>query len=176
VTHDQIEAMTMGDRIAVMRDGILLQCDTPLALYDNPMNAYVAEFIGSPPMNLLRARVEHDWAVVGDVDVIEIPLARAAVAQLSSAEVIVGFRPDTVQLTAPGQGLYAHVEAVENLGYVAYAHCVTGVGEGRRRTIIVRCEPYSAPRPGSAVGLQVDRGAIRFFEPSTGRRLTAAAA
>ncbi|HEY3870150.1 MAG TPA: ABC transporter ATP-binding protein [Actinocrinis sp.] len=174
VTHDQIEAMTMGDRIAVMRDGILLQCDTPLALYDNPMNAYVAEFIGSPPMNLLRARVEHDWAVVGDVDVIEIPLARTAVAQLSSAEVLVGFRPDTVQLTAPGHGLYAHVEAVENLGYVAYAHCITGVGEGRR-TIIVRCEPYTAPRPGSAVGLQVDRGAIRFFEPSTGRRLAAAA-
>ena len=171
VTHDQIEAMTMGDRIAVMKDGELLQCDTPLALYDNPMNAYVAEFIGSPPMNLLRARVEHDWAVLGDVDVIEIPLSRKTAAELSTPEVIVGFRPDTVQLTAPGNGLYAHVEAVENLGYVAYAHCVTGVGAGRKH-IIVRCEPYSSPRPGSAVGLQVDRSAIRLFEPLTGRRLT----
>ncbi|HEV3170319.1 MAG TPA: ABC transporter ATP-binding protein [Actinocrinis sp.] len=171
VTHDQIEAMTMGDRIAVIKDGTLLQCDTPRALYDNPLNAYVAGFVGSPPMNLLSARVEHAWAVVGDVDVIEIPLSRKTAAELTTPEVTVGFRPDTVRITSPGNGLYAHVEAVENLGYVAYAHCLTGVGGGRR-TIVVRCEPHAMPRPGSAVGLEIARDAIHFFEPQSGRRLT----
>jgi multiple sugar transport system ATP-binding protein len=171
VTHDQTEAMTMGDRIAVLKDGILLQCDTPRVLYDNPLNAYVAAFVGSPPMNLLTARVEHDWAVVGDVDVIEIPLSRKTAAELGSPEVIVGFRPDTITITSPGNGLYAHVEAVENLGYVAYAHCATGVGEGRK-TIVVRCEPHAMPRPGSAVGLEIRWESIHFFEPQTGRRLT----
>jgi multiple sugar transport system ATP-binding protein len=171
VTHDQTEAMTMGDRIAVMKDGALLQCDTPRALYENPLNAYVAGFIGSPPMNLLTARVEHDWAVVGDVDVLEIPLSRKTAAELQIPEVTVGFRPDSVKITSPGHGLYAHVEAIENLGYVGYAHCLTGVGEGRR-SIVVRCEPHALPRPGSAVGLEIERDAIHFFEPQTGRRLT----
>jgi multiple sugar transport system ATP-binding protein len=86
-------------------------------------------------------------------------------------EVTVGFRPDTVRITSPGHGLYAHVEAVENLGYVAYAHCVTGVGEGRR-TIVVRCETHAVPRPGSAIGLELSLDAVHFFEPVTGRRLT----
>ncbi|MGH6657755.1 MAG: ABC transporter ATP-binding protein [Actinocrinis sp.] len=171
VTHDQIEAMTMGDRIAVIKDGVLLQCDTPRALYENPLNAYVAAFVGSPPMNLIRARVEYDWAVVGDVDVIELPLSRKTAAELPTPEVTVGFRPDTVRLTSPGNGLYAHVEAVENLGYVAYAHCATGVGEGRR-TIVVRCEPHAVPRPGSAVGLELEMDSVHFFEPQSGRRLT----
>jgi len=171
VTHDQIEAMTMGDRIAVMKDGVLLQCDTPRALYENPMNAYVAAFVGSPPMNLINARVEYDWAVVGDVDVIELPLGRKVTTQLQEPEVTVGFRPDSVRLTSPGHGLYAHVEAVENLGYVAYAHCATGVGEGRR-SIVVRCEPHAVPRPGSAVGLELSVDSVHFFETQTGRRLT----
>jgi multiple sugar transport system ATP-binding protein len=172
VTHDQIEAMTMGDRIAVMKDGVLLQCDVPRALYDHPLNAYVAGFVGSPPMNLVRARIEHAWAIVGDVDVIELPVGRKLVAELQGPELIVGFRPDSVRLSAPGTGLYCHVEAVENLGYVAYAHCATGVGD-RRQTIVVRCEPHTTPRPGSALGLQLDPAAIHYFEPSTGRRLDA---
>jgi multiple sugar transport system ATP-binding protein len=171
VTHDQTEAMTMGHRIAVLKDGVLLQCDTPRALYENPWNAYVAAFLGSPPMNLIKARVEHDWALLGDVDVIELPLSRSTSALLKTPEVIVGFRPDTVRLASPGDGLYAHVEAVENHGYVAYAHCATGVGD-RRRTIVVRCEPLAVPRRGSAVGLHLDLGAIHFFEPESGRRLT----
>lgn len=161
----------MGDRIAVMKDGVLLQCDTPRALYENPLNAYVGAFVGSPPMNLIKARVEYDWAVLGDVNVIELPLDRKTTAQLREPEVTVGFRPDTVQITSPGSGLYAHVEAVENLGYVAYAHCSTGVGE-RRKTIVVRCEPHATPRPGSAVGLELSLDSVHFFETRTGRRLT----
>jgi multiple sugar transport system ATP-binding protein len=170
VTHDQIEAMTMGDRIAVMNDGVLLQCDVPRALYDHPLNAYVAAFIGSPPMNIVRSRIEHGWALIGDVDVIEFPVGRKLIAELQSSEVLVGFRPDSVRLAAPGSGLYAHVEAVENLGYVSYAHCATGVGD-RRQTIVVRCEPHATPRPGSALGLQLDPAALHYFEPFTGRRL-----
>jgi multiple sugar transport system ATP-binding protein len=170
VTHDQIEAMTMGDRIAVLNEGVLLQCDAPRALYDHPLNAYVAGFVGSPPMNLVKARIEHTWVLVGDVDVIELPVGRKLIAELQTPDVLVGFRPDAVRLSAPGSGLYAHVEAVENLGYVSYAHCATGVGD-RRQTIVVRCEPHAGPRPGSAVGLQLDPAAIHYFEPFTGRRL-----
>ena len=172
VTHDQTEAMTMGDRIAVLKDGVLLQCDAPRVLYENPSNAYVAGFIGSPPMNLLAARVEHTWALLGDVDVIELPLGRRLVAELSGPEVTVGFRPDRVRLAPPGTGLFAHIEAVENLGYVSYAHCNAGLGE-HRRDVIVRCEPGLAPRPGTAVGLAVEPDAVHYFEPITGRRLFA---
>ena len=93
VTHDQIEAMTMGDRIAVLKDGVLLQCDAPRVLDENPANAYVAGFVGSPPMNLLSARVEHTWALLGDVDVVELLLGRGLVSELSSPEVTIGFRP-----------------------------------------------------------------------------------
>lgn len=172
VTHDQTEAMTMGDRIAVLRDGILLQCDSPRVLYDNPSNAYVAGFVGSPPMNLLSARVEHDWALLGDVDVVELPIGRRMVAELAGPEVTVGFRPDKVRLAPPGQGLFAHVEQVENLGYVSYAHCNAGLGD-RRRDVIVRCEPGMAPNVGTAVGIAVDSSEIHYFEPTTGRRLYA---
>ena len=172
VTHDQTEAMTMGDRIAVLRDGVLLQCDSPRVLYENPNNAYVAGFLGSPPMNLLAARIEHDWALLGDVDVVELPIGRQLAAELTGPEITVGFRPDRVKLAPPGTGLFAHVEAVENLGYVSYAHCNAGLGE-HRRDVIVRCEPGMAPRPGTAVGLAVDPGAIHYFEPETGRRLYA---
>ena len=172
VTHDQTEAMTMGDRIAVLRDGVLLQCDSPRVLYENPNNAYVAGFLGSPPMNLLAARVEHDWALLGDVDVVELPIGRRLAAELTGPEITVGFRPDRVKLAPPGTGLFAHVEAVENLGYVSYAHCNAGLGE-HRRDVIVRCEPGMAPRPGTAVGIAVDPSAIHYFEPETGRRLYA---
>jgi multiple sugar transport system ATP-binding protein len=172
VTHDQIEAMTMGDRIAVLKDGILLQCDAPRVLYEHPTNAYVAGFVGSPPMNLLSARVEHDWALLGDVDVVELPIGRRMVAELSGPEVTVGFRPDKARLASPGSGLFAHVEAVENLGYVAYAHCNAGLGD-RRRDVIVRCEPALAPKPGMAVGIAVDPSEVHYFEPVSGKRLYA---
>ncbi|HEX4791398.1 MAG TPA: ABC transporter ATP-binding protein [Actinospica sp.] len=172
VTHDQTEAMTMGDRIAVLRDGNLLQCDAPRVLYENPSNAYVAGFVGSPPMNLLSARVEHNWALLGDVDVVELPLGYRLVQELAGPEVTVGFRPDRVTLAPPGSGLFAHVEAVENLGYVSYAHCNAGLGD-RRRDVIVRCEPGLAPRVGTAVGIALDPAEVHFFEPVTGRRLYA---
>jgi multiple sugar transport system ATP-binding protein len=172
VTHDQIEAMTMGDRIAVLKDGVLLQCDAPRVLYENPSNAYVAGFVGSPPMNLLSARVEHTWALVGDVDVIELPLGRALVNELPVPEVTIGFRPDKVKLAPPGTGLFAHVEAVENLGYVSYAHCASGLGD-HRKDIIVRCEPGRTPTPGTAVGIALDPAEIHYFEPVSGRRLHA---
>jgi len=172
VTHDQIEAMTMGDRIAVLKDGILLQCDAPRVLYENPLNAYVAAFVGSPPMNLLSARVEHTWALLGDVDVVELPLGRNLVAELTGPEVTIGFRPDKVKLAPPGTGLFAHVEAVENLGYVSYAHCTAGLGD-RRKDVIVRCEPGRTPTPGTAVGIALDPAEIHYFEPRSGRRLHA---
>jgi multiple sugar transport system ATP-binding protein len=172
VTHDQTEAMTMGDRIAVLKDGLLLQCDAPRVLYEHPTNAYVAGFIGSPPMNLLSARVDHDWALLGDVDVVELPIGRRMVAELDGPEVTVGFRPDKARLAPPGTGLFAHVEAVENLGYVSYAHCNAGLGD-HRRDVIVRCEPAAAPKPGMAVGIAVDPSEVHYFEPVSGKRLYA---
>src|SRR3954463_9507099 len=97
VTHDQVEAMTMGDRVAVMKDGLLQQVDTPLNLYEQPVNAFVAGFIGSPAMNMGTFSVADGGARVGDS---VIPLSRETLAAVpASGEVIVGFRPESVELT-----------------------------------------------------------------------------
>src|SRR3954464_14283636 len=90
VTHDQVEAMTMGDRVAVLKDGILQQADTPLKLYDRPVNLFVAGFIGSPQMNLLRAHNVEGHARIGDI---EVPIDRTA-ASRAKGDITVGVRPE----------------------------------------------------------------------------------
>ncbi|HWJ82293.1 MAG TPA: ATP-binding cassette domain-containing protein, partial [Nocardioides sp.] len=101
VTHDQVEAMTMGDRVAVMSGGEIQQVDTPLALYDRPANLFVAGFIGSPQMNLLEARVADGRVWLGDQ---EVPVDRATAGALSPA-VTVGVRPEAWRLVGAGDGL-----------------------------------------------------------------------
>src|SRR5215213_8484839 len=103
VTHDQVEAMTMGDRVAVLRAGLLEQCDTPLRLYQEPANVFVAGFIGSPGMNIAEFRVENGEAVLGRA---RIPLTRAASSALAAEganRVIAGFRPESLDLVSENE-------------------------------------------------------------------------
>src|SRR5687768_17088988 len=118
VTHDQVEAMTMGDRVAVLRAGLLEQCDTPLRLYQEPTNVFVAGFIGSPGMNIAEFRIEEGHAVLGRA---RIPLTRAATAALAAEgtdRVIAGFRPESLDLASENdEGAFpVDVAVVEELG------------------------------------------------------------
>src|SRR3954467_6963416 len=113
VTHDQVEAMTMGDRVAVLKDGVLQQVDTPLNLYDKPQNLFVAGFIGSPAMNLLNAHSSDGRARIGDV---EIPVDRAAVTK-ANGNITVGVRPESWRIVSANEGgLPITVTVVEELG------------------------------------------------------------
>jgi multiple sugar transport system ATP-binding protein len=177
VTHDQVEAMTMGDRVAVMKDGVLQQCDTPRVLYESPVNAFVAGFIGSPAMNLIEGRLDDRGLVLGETAV-GIPEQLRAAAGASGTAVTVGLRPESIEL-AP-DGIPAVVNLVEELGAEAYVYAqlaahasgsVTAVND-----IIARVEPRSAPRSGDTIHLQVRDQSILLFDIETGARIQAAAA
>src|SRR4051812_28516485 len=130
VTHDQVEAMTMGDRVAVLKDGYLQQVDTPRNLYDRPDNVFVAGFIGSPAMNLIDAQLDAEGAVLGTRT---LPLARGvleALAKEGATSATVGFRPESVRLVGEGEGFPFDVVVVEELGSDAYAYGTLRAGAG----------------------------------------------
>src|SRR5690606_21868010 len=112
VTHDQVEAMTMGDRVAVLNNGVLQQCDTPLNLYDKPKNLFVASFIGSPAMNLLDGKVTNSGIDVGNYTV---PIEASVKSKLDGeGSVTVGVRPEALRIVGPEEnGLEVEVAVVE---------------------------------------------------------------
>jgi multiple sugar transport system ATP-binding protein len=169
-THDQAEAMTMGDRIAVMKDGVLQQVDTPRNLYGRPANTFVAGFVGTPAMNLVPARFSNGWLFMGSANVLELPVDPAIAASVTTRSPIVGFRPEHARLTPLGSGIYSVVEKVEDLGHTAYAHCDIGV-DGTHRLVIAQCTPGNAPRPGSTVGVMPDTDKLHLFHGTSGERL-----
>ncbi|MCW2568906.1 MAG: transporter ATP-binding protein [Mycobacterium sp.] len=172
VTHDQVEAMTMGDRVAVLKDGILQQCDTPLNLYQRPANAFVASFIGSPAMNIREFQLVDSHARIGAVDV---PLSRAeagALAREGARTVLLGFRPESVELVGAGQGFPVTVRLVEELGADAYLYgAVEGTPESDDADLVARIDPADPPRVGETVHVQVKPGQQHAFSPTTGLRL-----
>ncbi|NUR16242.1 MAG: sn-glycerol-3-phosphate ABC transporter ATP-binding protein UgpC, partial [Dermatophilaceae bacterium] len=121
VTHDQVEAMTMGDRVAVLKDGLLQQCDTPRRMYDHPANVFVAGFIGSPAMNLVSAPV-----VDGGVDYggHTVPVERSLLGD-AGKEVTIGVRPEDLEQAPDGHGIEVTVDVVEELGADAYIYGTT---------------------------------------------------
>ncbi|WP_299057450.1 sn-glycerol-3-phosphate ABC transporter ATP-binding protein UgpC [uncultured Nocardioides sp.] len=180
VTHDQVEAMTMGDRVAVMKDGVLQQVDTPLALYRDPANLFVAGFIGSPQMNLVDAEVDGDRARVGEgVGAYAVPLAPAVTAQVTGA-VTLGVRPEAWRLLGAGDtadGLEAEVLVVEELGADSYVH-VRRAGSGiDTLPLVVRTDPRALPGGGAVRGqtvhVAVDPADVYVFDTATGARLRA---
>ncbi|HEY4630356.1 MAG TPA: sn-glycerol-3-phosphate ABC transporter ATP-binding protein UgpC [Blastococcus sp.] len=177
VTHDQVEAMTMGDRVAVLRAGILEQCDTPLRLYQEPANVFVAGFIGSPGMNIAEFRIDDGHAVLGKA---RVPLTRTAVTALAAEgadRVIVGFRPESLDVVSqPGEGAFpVDVGVVEELGSDAFLHgSLPGMPEGASLDsglIIARVEPSRPPAKGEQVHLRIQPGKAHLFSPTTGQRL-----
>ena len=180
VTHDQVEAMTMGDRVAVLRDGVLQQVGTPLGLYQRPANAFVAGFIGSPSMNIREFRVVDGHARVGDTDV---PLSQEVLTDLKQEgadSVLLGFRPESVDLVGRGHGIPVVVRLVEELGADAYAHgSITGAArtdEDTGHDIVARVDPAGTPAIGDTVYLRVRPGQEYAFSPTTEERLGSRAA
>jgi len=166
VTHDQIEAMTMGDRVAVMHNGVLQQCATPRELFTDPVNAFVAGFIGSPAMNLLDAQTTEAGATHGSLT---IPLTPAQRAALSSGAVTIGVRPNDLDIAdLTNDGLAASVEFVEELGSEAFLYCVA---EGSNRSVVARTDGLSSLRPGDRIDLVPRPSGIYLFDTATGARL-----
>jgi multiple sugar transport system ATP-binding protein len=172
VTHDQVEAMTMADRIAVMHEGRLQQLGPPSEVYDRPANTVVARFIGSPPMNLLRgslgSRGDEPLLLLPGLDPLPLPLAHAAaVADSGGREVVVGFRPEHVTLADDGP-LATVVRLVEALGHERVLHCELTGGE----RIAVRVPAHvPVPHEGESARLTPDHERLHLFAAADGRRL-----
>jgi len=169
VTHDQVEAMTMGDRVAVLKDGVLQQVDTPLALYRTPANLFVAGFIGSPAMNLLDAEIHDGHAIVGGH---RMPVDRAALAKATGA-VTIGVRPESFRVVDAGkEGIPVTVTLVEELGADAYVYGTSGV-EGTPSSIVIRVPGQINHAKGSTIRVTTDSAAVHLFDTTTGIRLSA---
>jgi len=167
VTHDQIEAMTMGDRVAVLKDGLLQQCDTPRRMYDHPDNVFVAGFIGSPAMNLLDVPVVDGGVKFGSST---HPIERALL-EGAGKEVTLGVRPEDLTLTNEGEGLPVTVEVVEELGADAYIYGSTTETAGDIKPIIVRVDGRTPPDKGTVVHLAPNPGHVHLFNAETGLRI-----
>jgi multiple sugar transport system ATP-binding protein len=194
VTHDQVEAMTLGHRVAVLRDGVLQQVDTPQNLYGHPANLFVAAFIGSPPMNLVEATVSAATVAFGGF---EIPLApETDLSAYVGKPVILGIRPSDMEDTAvwsPGSlpTIEVRADVTEELGSevnVLFGVDAEPVGieeiresadevgeealllaeEGRRCVFCARVDARTHARPGASITLSLDPSRFHFFDPDTG--------
>jgi multiple sugar transport system ATP-binding protein len=170
VTHDQVEAMTMGDRVAVLKDGLLQQFDVPLALYDRPANLFVAGFIGSPAMNLLTVPLSSGGALFGTSTIPLTPSTTTAAAARGLDTVVIGARPEAVRVTAAedrNATIEVTVVLVEELGADAYVYGETA--DGTRVT--VRVDGRTPPDRGSRLWLHLPSDALHVFDPASGDRL-----
>jgi multiple sugar transport system ATP-binding protein len=170
VTHDQVEAMTMGHRVAVLKGGVLQQVDTPRNLYDRPVNAFVAGFIGSPAMNLRPARLVPGGALLGEV-VLPLPEQTFAAAQRAGLEsVTLGLRPESFEITPDGP-LRLRVILVEELGAESYVYGHLGADDPDAKPLVVRQSGRALPAIGDVVDLAVRVDAEHIFHPDTGERV-----
>ncbi|HRS17673.1 MAG TPA: sn-glycerol-3-phosphate ABC transporter ATP-binding protein UgpC [Thermoanaerobaculaceae bacterium] len=175
VTHDQVEAMTMGHRIAVMKDGKLQQCGTPLEVYEQPANLFVASFIGTPPMNFVRATLADDGTVLrAGTFTLPVPaMWRGATGGKDGRAVTVGVRPENV--LGPGQEargatarLSACIEVMEPLGHEVIVHARTGDD-----VLVAKLDPHRAPRLGDTLELVVELDKLHLFDAQTEQRMSA---
>jgi multiple sugar transport system ATP-binding protein len=149
VTHDQVEAMTMGDRVAVLKDGLLQQVDTPRALYDSPTNAFVATFIGSPSMNIITARIVDGGAEFGGT---VIPIERHILEKADGNQVLVGVRPEDLHLSESGAQM--NVTLVEELGADTFIYGTTPDGVN---DLVARSRGFQSPRVGDTIHVTPQR-------------------
>jgi len=202
VTHDQVEAMTMGDRVAVIRKGTLQQVDPPQVLYEHPVNLFVAGFIGSPAMNFMPATVEGDTIKLPMADVALPPGLRESVGRAEGRQLIAGIRPESFEDAslvdsghqAQGTRFKAPIELVESMGAELYVHFKvtsdaqlesdqlrelaedSGAGEvpsaGEEGRIVARLNPESKAAEGQELELWVDANHIHLFDAASGDSLT----
>ena len=183
VTHDQTEALTMGDRIAVLAGGLLQQFGTPQEMYERPANEFVAGFIGSPAMNLGTFTVEGEWAKLGPARVRVSEAARAAMTAEDGGKIKIGFRPEGLDVVADGSdgSIPVEVDFVEELGSDAYVYGhLAGAAEGETlgsgsegtgKQLIVRVPPRTAPARGGVLHVRIREGQQHNFSAATGVRL-----
>ncbi|NYJ07761.1 ABC transporter ATP-binding protein [Petropleomorpha daqingensis] len=176
VTHDQVEAMTMGDRVAVLKDGYLQQVGTPRDLYDRPANVFVAGFIGSPAMNIVDLPLSQDGAVIGDQT---LPLPREVLGLLGSENATtatVGFRPESVRVVPAGEGFPFEVVVVEELGSDAYAYGNLHLGgsgaAGDDKLLTIRVDAKRVPLKGEEIAIAIAPEEVHVFSPESGRRVS----
>jgi len=181
VTHDQVEAMTMGTRIALMRDGVVQQFGTPREIYTSPANTYVARFIGTPPMNLIEGRVEGGMIKLGEAS-LPMPHGLAAAARAAGEPILLGIRPNALTLGAAGVAgqLAGQVSLVEHVGaesvvavklsHASTAHDEEGAVPGE---IMITTQGYSDLEPGDQVSVVADLSEAVLFSRATGERLRA---
>jgi multiple sugar transport system ATP-binding protein len=164
VTHDQSEAMTLGHRVAVLKDGKLQQCDTPKALYASPANVFVAGFIGSPAMNLCPAPNRANGSLsFGGVSF------RLPIDADSGRPVVLGLRPESLELAS--DGVPARVDAVEELGADAYLFCTAELA-GESVRLVARVHARQVPDRGERVSLRPRPDEAHLFDAETGERLS----
>ncbi|WP_394771171.1 ABC transporter ATP-binding protein [Lacisediminihabitans sp.] len=172
VTHDQTEALTMGDRIAVLKDGVLQQVGTPRDLYANPKNVFVAGFIGSPAMNLFTADLVDGGLKFGSA---VAALDRATMGATSNTKVTIGVRPEDVRVSTTGEGLKVDVDLVEELGADGYLYGHTDI-DGGRVDIVARVDGRVHPNAGETVFILPEPAHIHAFDIESGNRLSKAVA
>ena len=169
VTHDQIEAMTMGDRVAVMDKGVLQQVDSPLRLYDRPNNLFVAGFIGSPQMNLLEGTAVEGKACLGDY---KVPVHPSAEKRMEGRRITVGVRPENWRVVGDSDGgLPVKVTVVEELGADNYVYGTSDV-EGAPSNVIVRISGRAPVHKGEVLHVTTDPDHVHVFDTDTGERLS----
>src|SRR5215212_1130827 len=165
VTHDQVEAMTMGDRVAVMSKGHLMQVDTPLRLYDKPVNLFVAGFIGSPQMNLLEGHASDGQVAIGEYKVPVDPTA----SKRMHGRVTVGVRPENWRIVNAGEGLPVSVTVVEELGADSFVYGTSGV-EGTPANVIIRVSGRNTMHKGEVLHVTTDPHHVHVFDTESGER------
>jgi multiple sugar transport system ATP-binding protein len=173
VTHDQVEAMTMGNRIAILNDGVLQQVGTPLEVYERPANLFVATFIGTPPMNLLEATLASGGTTV-EADGIRLPVPErlhALTKERDGQQVTLGIRPEAIHEPGHGDGgktapMTLTVDLVEPLG-----HEVVVYGSSGGQLITAKLGPHTIPEIGDEIELAVDLAGVMLFDGDDGRRL-----
>jgi len=179
VTHDQTEALTMGDRIAVLKDGLLQQVGTPRDMYDTPANVFVAGFIGSPAMNLGTFPVANGAAQLGKAHIALTREVVGAIKPEDNGQITLGFRPESLDIVSAGtqDSFPVVVEIVEELGSDAFVYgslpqelagqLTSGAGESQ---IIVRVDPRRVPAKGETIWVRVREGEQHQFHASSGQR------
>ncbi len=175
VTHDQVEAMTMGDRIAVLHDGNLRQVGSPLDLYDTPANVFVAQFIGTPNMNILKMNVSEDGKqlVHADVTINTPDNWKEGVEARKGKEVFVGFRPEHVRGSEEHEWkntavINGKVSIVETLGHEVVVHMSL---DHEKKEFIAKMDVHKTPQLGSTVELHINTDKLHLFDGETEERL-----
>lgn len=171
VTHDQTEAMTMADRIAVMKDGLLQQFDTPMKMYNHPENIFVAGFIGSPAMNLIHGDLDESFVFTDATKTFKIQLNGFVPASATMGPVVLGIRPEDIH-GDNGLNISAYSpfqvmpDAIEPMGSDSFLYYKIG-----QHTFIARLRPETHILTGQAATLYMDRSKLHFFNTSTGERI-----